>query len=29
MVALWPVRSWNTKPSPFEENTKGISSVTA
>ena len=19
-----PVRSWNTKPSPFEENTKGI-----
>ena len=28
-VALAPVRSWNTKPSPFEENTKGMSSVAA
>ena len=26
---LAPVRSWNTKPSPFEENTKGMSSVVA
>ena len=27
--ALVPVRSWNTKPSPLEENTKGMSSVAA
>jgi hypothetical protein len=29
LVALAAVRSWNTKPSPFEENPKGISSVAA
>lgn len=28
-VLLVPVRSWNMNPSPFEENTNGISSVTA
>ena len=27
--SLSPVRSWNTKPSPFDENTKGMSSVSA
>ena len=27
--ALVPVRSWNTKPSPFEEKTKGMSRVAA
>ena len=27
--ALCPVRSWNTKPSPLEENTKGMSRVAA
>jgi hypothetical protein len=26
---LAPVRSWNTKPSPFAENTKGKSNVVA
>jgi len=26
---LAPVRSWNTKPSPFEEKTNGMFSVSA
>ena len=29
MMSLWPVRSWNRKPSPFEEKTKGMSRVPA
>jgi hypothetical protein len=29
LLGLAPVRSWKIKPSPFEENTNGMLSVTA